>query len=69
MLGLGLHCCGYQEASASGFRPLRPAAEPLVAEEEPMEPVLDEEEVELCLAVLSLGDTLAQSSERSCQPI
>lgn len=46
-----------------GFSPIRSAAEPLFSEEDPPEPpVLDDEEVDLCLAMLNLGDALVADS-------
>lgn len=42
-----------------GFSPIRSAADPLFPEEAPPhhDPVLDDEEVDLCMAMLNLGDT------------
>ncbi|CAK9037229.1 unnamed protein product [Durusdinium trenchii] len=53
------------ERPGSGFSPFRSSAQaqPLCTEEDPPEmdpPVLDDEEVDLCLAMLNLGDTLAR---------
>lgn len=61
---------GYLEASAGpstdgGFSPLTTAVDPLFPEEDPPHhypPVLDDEEVDLCMAMLNLGDTLVADS-------
>ncbi|CAK9038386.1 unnamed protein product [Durusdinium trenchii] len=71
---LRLHCAsgsatsgGQTLSEGSGFSPFRSSAQaqPLCTEEDPPEmdpPVLDDEEVDLCLAMLNLGDTLVADS-------
>eukprot|EP00913_Durusdinium_trenchii_P017660 g16599.t1 len=64
---LRLHCASQTLSEGSGFSPFRSSAQaqPLCTEEDPPEmdpPVLDDEEVDLCLAMLNLGDTLVADS-------